>query len=311
MANKLIYPVINPVQLFDPNPVLADRYRSRDFIDFPLPDTILPWQQELDYAQPWQKSDSIYIQMQTNVGPVAFNLKRSDGSAVASVLFTQNGQSLNDPTMFIYELNMPLNIYDEGCYYGEITFGISPVVFTLRTSKLDLKVEHAQSLLLQYKHFEYREDFIFETGIQPEMRIFGTNRYERTANKSTTYEDQVLNVQALRNVAFRTWMLLIGRGKGIPDWMADKIARIIGCSTFMIDANSFTKPSDSEMEPNGVDNYPMRGWKVLLRERYNRASRQYENNIPLNAQLVVMINSDSKGFGNSNSGSQTAVLDIQ
>lgn len=312
MSNKLIRPFINPLQLFDPNPATDDRYRSKDFIDFDFPDTILPWEQRTNYCQPWQKSDTIFDQLQTNIGPVAFILKDAvTDYVIDTLLYTQGAESVNEPGMFIYEISVPLNIYPEGCYYAEVTFGVDPVIFTLRTGELNIAETHENSLYLEYQHFEFREDVIFETGILYGMRVFGTNRYQKTANKSTTYEDQVLNMTALRNVAYRIWKLVIGQSKGIPDWLADKIGRIIGCSTLMIDGKRFTKPQDAEMEPITDDYYPMKGWTVDLRERFNRAARHYENEVPLNATLEVMINVSGRGFGNSNSGSQTAITDVE
>lgn len=311
MSNKLIRSFIMPLQLFDPNPTTDARYRSKDFIDFDFPDTILPWEQMTSYCQIWQKSDTIFDQLQTNVGPVAFILKDCKTDLVVdTLLYTQGAESVNEPGLFIYEISVPLSGYPVGCYYVEVTFGAAPVIFTLRTGELDLQTEHENSLLSEFQHFEFREDVIFETGILYQLRILGTNRYQKTANKSTTYEDQILNMTALRNVSFRTWKLVIGQSKGIPDWLADKIGRVIGCSTLLIDGKAFTKPQDAELEAIQDDYYPMKGWSVDLRERYNRAARHYENEVPLDGVVEIMINVDSKGFGNSNSGSQTAVIDI-
>lgn len=311
MSNKLIRSFIMPLQLFDPNPTTDARYRSKDFIDFDFPDTILPWEQRTSYCQQWQNSDTIFDQLQTNVGPVAFILKECEtGYVIDTLLYTQGAESDNEPGIFIYEISVPLAGYPEGCYYVEVTFGASPVIFTLRTGEILISNEVENSLLLEFNHFQFREDVIFETGILYQVRVLGTNRYQKTPNKSTTYEDQVLNMSVLRNVSFRTWKLVIGQSKGIPDWLADKISRIIGCSIFMIDGKRFTKPADSEMDPITDDYYPMKGWSVDLRERFNRAARHYENEVPLDGIVEVMVNVDSRGFGNSNSGSQTIITDV-
>lgn len=311
MANKLIRSFINPLQLFDPAPYEDPRYLSKDFIDYDFPDTILPWEQRVGYCQKWQKSDTIFDQLQTNVGPVVFILKdcKTD-QVIDTVLYVQGAESENEPGLFIYELSLPLSGYPEGCYYGVVTFGASPIVFSLRTGEINLSELHENTLYIEFSNYEFREDFIFETGLIPAIRVHGTNRYQKTSNSSTTYEDQVLNMSALRNVSFRIWKLVIGQSKGIPDWLADKIGRIIGCSKLIIDGKYFTKPQDQEFEPTAEDYYPMKGWSIELRERYNRASRTYENNITLDANIAVMVNVDSKGFGNSNSGSQTAVTDV-
>lgn len=310
MANTLIYSFDNPLQFFDPAPVTDPRYRSKDFIDFDFPDTILPWQQNTGFCQPWQKSDTIFLQLQTNVGPVNLILKDCEtGYTIDTKIFDQKEQSITQPGLYIYELSMPLAGYPEGCYYAEITFG-APVVFRLRTGELLLEDEHENSLYIEYKNREFRNDVIWETGIFMALRVFGTNKYLKTPSKSTTYEDQVLNMTALRSTAYRLWRLIIGQSKGIPDWYQDKLGGIIDNSTLLIDGKAFTKPAESDLELIEEDNYPKRGWAVELRERYNRRSRTFENNIPLDGLIAIAVNVDSKGFGNSNSGSQTIVVDI-
>jgi len=311
MANKLIYPFINPVQLFDPAPVEDDRYLSKDFIDYNLPETILPWEQRLNYCQKWQMSDTVFIQLQTNVGPVNFILYDClTDLVVDTVQFTQGAQSVNEPGLYIYELSLPLTGYDAGCYYGKVTFGASPVIFTLQTGEWDIQEVHENTLYLEANHFEAREDFKFKTGLVPALRVEGTNKYQKTATKSTTYEDQTLNMSVLRNVNFRLWKLIVGQSKGIPDWLSDKIIRMICCSSFSIDGKYFTKSQDADWEPIEEDGYSMKGWTVELRELRNRASRIYENNVALDAVVTAVVNVDSKGFGNSNSGSLTAITEI-
>lgn len=312
MSNKLIRSFIMPLQLFDPAPVTDDRYRSRDFIDNDFPDTILPWEQRTGYCQQWQKSDTIFDQLQSNVGPINFVLYdcKTD-KVIDTIAYTQGAESENEPGLFIYEIAVPLAGYPVGCYYLQVEFGLSPVIFTLKTGELEISEEVENSVLVEFNHFEFREDVIFETGILYSLRLLATNRYQKTSNKSTTYEDQTMNTVALRNIPFRTWKLVIGQSKGIPDWLADKVGRIIGCSTLIIDGKYFTKPSDQELEPIAEDYYPLKGWTVELRERYNRAARHYENEVPLDAVVAIAVNSTSKGFGNSNSGSETTLIELE
>lgn len=296
--------------MFVPDLVRDSRYNSKDFEDYNFPETILPWQQNVGYCQPWQINDTIALQLQANVGPVNFILKKCDGGIVDTIQFDQLQESESEPGLFIYELSAPLAGYDEGDYYAEIQLG-TPAVFTIQSGLLRLKTLHENSLLLEYKHYEFREDVIFETGFFPSLRIKGTKTFDRSLSKKTVYEDQVLNESLLRSQKFRKWILSIGGASGIPDYLHDIIASAIGCSTFIIDGKYYTVPADSEMEPNGINNYPMRGWKLDIRERYTRGGRTYENDEPIDAQMTVMVNVDSKGFGNSNTGSQTAVIDVE
>ena len=310
MANKLIYPFINPVQIFSTDPDFDSRYNSKDFEDFDFPETILPFEQQMNYCQPWQLNDTMALQLQSNIGPVNWVLKRcSDDSVVDTLQFDQLQESVNEPGLFLYELSAPLSGYEEGCYYVELQFGV-PLVFSLRSGEQNFATLQEGSILAQYKNYENREDIIFETGFFPTVRFLATKRYVGPKQKATVYEDQVLNMSALRAIKYRIWNLVIGGTFGIPDYFADMIGGIIGCSTLTLDGKYYTVNEGKELEPNGIDYYPMRGWSIELRERYNRAARIYENDDPIDAAVTVMVNVDSKGFGNSNSGSQTAVIEV-
>lgn len=308
MSNRLIYSFTNPLQIFSNDPDRPEKYNSKDFEDYEFSETILPWQQYTGYCQPFQLNDTISLQLQTNVGPVNFILKDwLTGRTINTIQFDQVLQNLADPTLFIYEVSVPLNIYDEGHYYVVIQFGS----FELRTGKIELSELHETTLLFEYKHYENREDLIFETGFFPSVRVPGVKEYLGPKNKSTTYEDQIANVTALRNIKYRQWKLFIGLDFGIPDYFADMIGGISGCSDFRIDGKSYTVPSDTGMEANKIEGVALRWWAIEpIREKYARSSRTFENDEPLDALVAVMVNSDSKGFGNSNSGSQTAVINV-
>lgn len=307
MANKLIYSATNPLQMFMPDLVRDTRYNSKDFVDFDFPETILPWEQNVGYCQPWQLNDSIQLQLQTNVGPVNFIIKDclTDG-VVDTIAFTQKQESVNEPGLFIYEVIVPLAGYAAGCYYVELDFGGG--IFTLRSGELSFQTLHENTVLAEYKHYEAREDMIFETGFFPSVRVHATNKFDRSGSKRTVYEDQPLNASKLRSRKFRKWDLVIGGSLGIPDYFHDMLAGVIECSDFRIDGKSFTAMED--MEPNGVDDYPMRGWSVPLRERYTRGARVYENDEPINAVLTAMVTVSKKGFGSS-AGSETVVIDVE
>lgn len=296
--------------MFSSDPDRPAKYNSKDFEDYDFRDTILPWEQYTGFCQPWQLNDTIALQLQTNVGPVNFILKdwKTD-LVIDTIQFDQLLQNVADPELYIYECSIPLDIYEPGNYYVVLQFGGG--IFEVRTGMLEFAELHENTLLFEYKHYEFREDLIFETGFFPSCRVPAVKEYAGPKQKSTTYEDQVLNTTALRNIKYRTWKLFIGLGKGIPDYFADMIGGIIGCSTFMIDGKYYTVPSDAEMEPNKIANVALKWWSIEpLREKFARGSRTYENDDPIDAQIAVMVNSDSKGFGNSNTGSQTAVINV-
>lgn len=297
--------------MFSGDPGVPEKYNSKYFDQFNYPDTILPWQAQKGFCQPWQLNDTIPLQLRTNIGPVNFILRSCDtGLIVDTIQFDQRQEDAAEPGMFIYEVSVPLSGYPEGCYTVELDFG---GVITLYSGEQNFAELHEGTLLNEYKHYEAREDIIFETGWLGNVRVPGWMKYEGPKQKATVYEDQILNETALRSQKYRVWSLKIGGTPfaGIPDYFADMIGGIIGCSYLYIDGKPFTVNEGSQMEPVELEGYPMRGWGVEMRDRYTRAAITYENDDPIEGVLAVMVNVDSKGFGNSASGSQTVVLDVQ
>lgn len=309
MANKIIYSSSNPLQMFIPDFDRDERYNSKDFEDFEFPETILPWEQITSYCQPWQLNDNIPLQLQSNIGPVNFIIKDClNDKVLDTILFDTKQESENEPGMFIREVSAPLTGYPEGCYYVELDFG---GVFTLRSGEQNFSQLHENTGLIQYKHFETKDDIIYETGFFPNVRVHATKRYDRSPTKKTVYEDQRLNLSLLHAQKTRQWNLVFGESYGIPDYKADMLAGIVHVSDFRYDGKNYTVPEEEDLEPNGEDYYPMKGWSVVIRDRYTRGSRTFENDEPIDGQIAVMVNVDSKGFGNSNAGIETAIIDVQ
>lgn len=295
MANKLRHSFSNPLQFFSKDLTRDGRFNSKDFEDFEFPETILSFEQLSDWCQPWQNNDTICDQLETNVGPVNFVLKDvKRGKIIDTIPYSNIMESETEPGMYLYELSAPLSGYDEGHYYAEIQFGISPIVFTLRTNKIEIAELHENTIVADYKHFEYQNGIIYETGFSPSIRFFGIKKYVGPRRKATTYEDQILNMTALRSQKYRAWLLKIGK---CPDYFADIMGGVICCSDLKFDGKSFTVPQENELEPIEHDRVPFRGWSVAMRERYTRNSREYENDIPIDAVIIAMVESDAKGFG--------------
>ncbi len=310
-TQTILLPFINPLTFYQVNPATDDRFRSRDMDDVKFSDTILPWQEKVDWLQPWQTSDVLHLQLQSTYSPINLKLIRiSDDAVIDTIAFSQIRQNYNDPTLYIYEADVDMSAYDEDGYYFILEFG-APAAISFVSENIVLSEIIENTLLCEYKHFEFREDMIFETGIFPGIRIPATKKFDKTAAKNTVYEDQVLDTEVLRSINYRIWKLIIGGSYGVPDHIADKMSRILGCSDLLIDGKYYAVADGATLEANEVDNYPMRGWRVDLREKINRASRLFSAETSQNAELAVMVNVDSKGFGNDTGGSETVVVDVQ
>lgn len=309
MANNIKFPFINPLQFYKQTPDTQDKYRSRHFDDFYVDDTILPWEQHVDWEQPWQLSDNLHLQLMSNYGPINLRLYNDSDELIDTIAFSQGVPDYNDATLFIWEADVDMSGYTPGCYYFTISFG-NPIAIVLQSEMINLAAEIENTLLLEYEHFEFREDMIFETGIAPKVRIPAVLKFKGPASKNTLYEDQSLNQEVIRAENFRLWNLSIGTTFGVPDYFADKLDRILGCSSLLIDGKYYAK-NDGSISPNEIDNYPLRGWSIELREKLNRASRHYEDETAQNTTVSVLINVDSKGFGADTGGNETVIVDVE
>lgn len=298
MANKLRYSPTNPLQFFSKDLDRDGRFNSKDFEDFEFTDTIRSFEQHADWCQPWQLTDTIKLQLETNVGPVNWVLKKVKRNEIVDTVPLANiMESENEPGMFVYELAAPLSGYDEDHFYAELQFGVGgpEPIFVLRTGKLEFAIEHENSLIADYKHFEHQNGIIYETGFYPSVRFFGIVKYIGPKKKATSHEDQILNMIAVRAQKYRAWELKLGK---CPDYFSDMMGGVICCQDLKFDGKAFTVPQENELEPVEPDpKVRLRGWSVQMRDRYTRNSKEYENDQPINATVVAIVESDAKGFG--------------
>jgi hypothetical protein len=307
--SRIVRPHINPLQFYLQSPSNGDsRFLSKDFEDWYFSDTILPWQSKPDWKQPFQTTDTLHDQLQTDLGPVTLKMYDCQDRLIDTIPYDQIRQNYNDPDLYIYEVDVDLTGYTPGTYYFTISFGTGPDVI-LQSEYIDLQDSHDDTLFLEFSNDTFREDMIFETGIQPGIRVHGTKKYKGPASKNTMWEDQVLNESMIRSVNYRIWTLILGGSYGLPDYMADKLDRMLSCGNVWIDGKQYTK-QDGSLEPSEIDDYPLRGWRIDLREKLNRASRHIEDGTPQNTTVAVLVNVDSKGFGTDTGGSETVISDV-
>lgn len=303
-TNKLIQPRLNPVKFIPMTPTLLPQHLSRHFDDFFFMETRLPWQQRKQFLQPWQKSDSIRLQFQSNMGPLKLSVIDVDGRVYSSANLSQLQQNIDEPGMYIFQSDTALGAFDEGVYFmrldcGAAVDGVFPL--TLISEPLIILAIQKDTLYLGYRHRHYHGDVAFETGFAPFIRIRATLRLKNLSSKDSFFEDQPMDMTVLESKPFRVYELRIGGASGIPDYLADMLNRILGCSSLTIDGKSYVKSEGAKFEENALENYPMRGWSIELREADNKASHTYLADISAERMTVVAA-VDWKGFSNTDQG---------
>jgi hypothetical protein len=310
MPNRIIIDKKLPLQFYIDGLEESDQYLNKHMNDWRFSDTILPWEERVDFNLPFNLADLISLQLQSNVGPVNLELYTCHGDLVDTIGFGTLQQNENDPTMYLREVDVALAGYDPGVYYFKIKFGISPVILSLISENIILSERNENTLLLEYSHEPFLGDMIFADGYEPQLRVEATLKYESPEAQNVLYEDDDNNAELLDSVPYDIWKLYIGGSLGIPDYLARKINRILGCSTLKIDGKYYTRLEGGKLERTSEKDYPMSGWAIELREVNNRSSAIYENEEGQDGFVAVMVNSDGKGFGSSNAGDETVVIDV-
>jgi hypothetical protein len=308
MANNLYYSSLNPIKFYLPSPDTT--FESRDIDDFEFFDSIPEWEEQVDYYQPWNNNEIFPLQLMADFGPHNFIIKDLDGNVIETIAFTQVAQNQDIPSLYIYQANIDLSVLSEGVYRFYLESG-SDDKLILQSNKQDICTRHEHSLLLEYYHIQYHEGVVFETRIHLKFRVEGINRFKTPASTGEDFEDQTLDESLLSAIPYRIYELIIGDSNGVPPYVIDIINRIFTCSTVLIDGKQFVKPIDNKWDFNEEDGYPMKGWKVELRQGINRSSRIFINNDPQNSRVAIAINSDSKGFGKDTGGTNNIVTDVQ
>lgn len=295
MSNILYQPYMNPIKFHELNPTLIPQYISKHMDDWMFEKTIQPWEQPVVFRQLWGKEDAIRLQYESNYQPITLKLFKCNGEEV----YSQNMQVLQEnffrPGFFIKQSDLDLSAFEEGYYYLTITS--EGTELSLISEPFEILEDVPETLYIEFQNNETFGGIRFSSPFFPAIRIPAWLKYTDTASKDTIYEDDPLNQELLKSIPYRVWTLFVGGHKGIPAWLADKIKRIFCCSDIRIDGRYFTKTEGGKWESFENDGYPMSGWKIDLRERYNRDSLIYENDVEIIGVAAAGLIVDTKGFG--------------
>lgn len=295
MSNKATIPLLTPTKWTQMSPDQVPQYVSRYMDDHRFVDTILDYEQPVIYKQAWLLSDAIRDQIKTNYGPVTVKLFRCDGSQIYSAPYDTRQQDADNPGTYIRQTDIDLSVFQTGDYYLQTNIGSGPFVLISEPFKIATEVKN--SLLLEYSHFEKFGGVYFQSPFTPSLRIPGVLKYNDTASRDTIYEDDPADETLLRSVPYRIFDLKIGGATGIPPWLADKIKRIFCCSAVRIDGRYYTKAEGAKWERTEQALYPMQGWKIQLRLKFNEDELTFENDAAVIGIAAAAIFVGGKGFG--------------
>jgi hypothetical protein len=308
MSNLIIIPFINPVKYTESQFADLPEYQSKHMDDYPYFETIKKYEQHRRFFQPWGSSDSIYQQVFSNVGPVTLNVKDCHGNILLSQNFIQRQEDENNPTLFLYESDLDLAPFGARKFYLEIAFAGT---YKVISEPMEILSDTSETIFAEYTNTPFYEGLIFQDGFKPGIRFYGRLKYKKTSSIVTSYEDDPLDAEILNARNFRLFTLFISSASGIPDYFADKLARVLHVNDLWIDGRAYSCLVN-DLSENTVEFYPMKGWSVEIRERYNRTAKYFSTDVNTNQQVVMMANVESKGFiPDDEGGSFFQILDVE
>jgi hypothetical protein len=118
-----------------------------------------------------------------------------------------------------------------------------------------------------------------------------------------------MDITLLNAIPYRKFKLNVAAPKGVPDWVWDKVKRIMALDTVTIDGHAYTLDDGAKGEVKNSDSWPKRYWSIDIREAVNsegvtfNASGVVENPVvvatidlnafqenPLNAPNLIQVN---------------------
>lgn len=308
MANRLYQPLLNVIKFQELSPVLIPQYISKHLDQWIFEQTVREWEAPTVFKQLWGINDSVRLQFESNYQPIVLKLFTCDGTEKYSQNLEQRQQNEFNPDFYLRHGEIDLITFVPGDYYFTLTAGGTPLSLVSEPFKVSENID--KTLYFQFSHHETKGGIRFNSPFSPEIRIPGYLKYNDTGSKDVLYEDEPLNEQLISSTPYRIWDLFIGGEKGIPPYLADKVKRIMGCSSVRIDGKYYTKNESSKWEKFEEADYPMQGWKIEVREKYNRDSLIYENDVEIMGIAAAGLIVNTKGFGmNDNSGDDYLEID--
>jgi|ERR1044072_7732224 hypothetical protein len=303
---RIYLPYLNPLNFVEVSPQQAPQYISKFIDDYRWRERLSPRQEPIEnYYQPWQTNDVIDLQFQTNLGQTTAYLVDPTGKKIDSFVATPKQQNKFEPDYFIYELHIA-QTYPEGHYVYVMEVGV-PTATVLISEPIYIKPIHEDTILFQYKHKQFRGNMIFETGIEPSVRVKAVLKKDKPVSKDTLYEDQILDMTMLKSTPYRVFNLTLQQ---IPDWFSEIFNWVMGCSDVRLDNRFFTKNGDDAKFDKQVSAYydALFDCTIQLRESINRNSKIFSADENTNDELTIQLNVDSKGFADTSQNASSSVV---
>lgn len=312
----MFIPFLSPVQFVKLGAVLPPQYHFKNMTEWWYSEQVTFYVSQPRYSQKWQNNDVIKMQVQTNgLGPVQADLINCHGEVVRTVAFSIKTDPAIIAPLVLFEGNMVLTGHEEGNYYILITAGTGGTVSQAISEPLHIAADHPLTLLLEYSGTRNKQSTIFSTGYNPSFRFEGWLDGFGPKGLFATYVDQPADIQLLNGIPYRAHKLNVGNEYGVPDYIADKVNRImligIGNKTY-VDGVQMSRDESANLEAVTTPGTPLKYWTLDVRESVNADGIV----VPVTpggdpAELTVEYNIQTKAFGDGSPDGIVQIIEVE
>lgn len=269
---------------------------------------ISQWIDQNNYYAPWESDESIPLQCQTyGLSPVTLQLLNEQGQPQgAPFALPLATDPAIPPGQSLFQGSYPLAGL-QGIYYFLWTMGTGAATATWISEGINVQPSWDDNTIrFDATNSSNKLDTIFSTGYSINFRVHGQINQYVPKSKFTTFIDQPQDIDLLNAIPYDTWTLEVGRGSGIPDYIRQKIDRVLLYDTVFIDGDQYSRDADAQWDVQTFPGEPKAYMSLAIRRAKNVNSNTLNTAGQLNSQMYGGYTMDAAAFGN-NSGTQNLI----
>lgn len=228
------------------------------------------------YFQKWQLGDVLNLQF-LSTSALTLRLQNVDTGRIEKTynsIIIPNG--LIDADFETHEFSIK---FDTSINYGRYRFllsavGVSRVFPSEPFSYLQVQ---ENTILLKYRNSKNSFNVIFDTGIEYYFRVEGTVKLFEPRFDSVVYVDQKRDSTLLSATPYRIFSLIVGTGRGVPDWAIDLFSKIACVNEKQVDRLKFEIEEGASVEVQRSDNYAMSAASLEITEKNNPYVQEFRD----------------------------------
>jgi len=254
------------------NPLQFHKVGSGSFAADQLPS----FEEDKLYLQKFLHTDLIMIQALTiDTTQVSYRILNEKGVEVYEYEEGDYIGSYGDYTVWSSnDTNDILTTLPNGIYFLEISFveDVTDAIFMFVSEPFQVLDELPESLLIEFSHDVNAFDMAFFPDGTPESKQWFQLRVEGgipsdgflPGSKDSYFIDQGRDVTLLDSTPYNVYKFTFGPKQGIPNWLANKINRILSLQEVVINDIQYTKNDGAKFESIREKEYPFAGWQIEL-----------------------------------------------